>query len=146
MEINCSGKWFKMAGYHVSFTYTKEDQAQQLKDIAHFRANRVKGLIIFPVSNTTHDAGIWQLQEEHFPFVLIDRYYPDLETDYVGPDNVGGGYRVLLILGHQRIGFYLVGVILLMFELTMQALVPIIPLSVLMVQFNLTDTYQGLIL
>jgi DNA-binding LacI/PurR family transcriptional regulator len=67
----------------------------------------VQGLIIFPVSNTTYDPGIWQLQEEHFPLVLIDRYYPDLETDYVGTDNVGGGYRAtehLLILGHQRIG------------------------------------------
>lgn len=98
----------KLGGYHVSFTYAEEDQAQQARDIARFRADHVKGLIIFPVSDTTYDAAIWQLQEEHFPLVLIDRYYPDLETDYVGPDNTDGGYRAtehLLILGHQRIAF-----------------------------------------
>ncbi|GLV53999.1 sugar ABC transporter permease [Dictyobacter sp. S3.2.2.5] len=42
--------------------------------------------------------------------------------------------------------FYLSGAILLMFVLTMQAPVPIIPLYVLMVQLNLTNTYLGLIL
>lgn len=98
----------KLSGYHVSFTYAEEDQAQQARDIARFRADHVKGLIIFPVSDTAYDEAIWQLQEEHFPLVLIDRYYPDLRVDYVGPDNVNGGFRAtehLLILGHQRIGF-----------------------------------------
>ncbi len=98
----------KLNGYHVSFTYAEEDQDQQSRDIARFRADHVKGLIIFPVSDTSYDETIWRLQEERFPLVLIDRYYPDLQIDYVGPDNVNGGYRAtehLLILGHQRIGF-----------------------------------------
>lgn len=46
----------------------------------------------------------------------------------------------------SRFRFYLSGAILLMFVLTMQAPVPIIPLYVLMVQLNLTNTYLGLIL
>ena len=41
--------------------------------------------------------------------------------------------------------FRLSGAILLMFVLTMQAPVPIIPLYVLLVQLNLTDSYLGLI-
>lgn len=99
----------KLGNYHVSFTYAEEDQAQLARDIDRFLADHVKGFIIFPVSDTSYDEAIWRLQNEHFPLVLIDRYYPDLDTDYVGPDNVGGAYRVtehLLILGHKRIGFW----------------------------------------
>jgi DNA-binding LacI/PurR family transcriptional regulator len=42
------------------------------------------------------------------PFVLIDRYFPDLDCDYVVSDNFGGAYRAtehLIILGHIRIAF-----------------------------------------
>ncbi len=42
------------------------------------------------------------------PLVLVDRYLPDLDCDYVVADNEGGGYRAtehLIILGHTRIGF-----------------------------------------
>src|SRR5437660_1026998 len=56
----------------------------------------------------THDTSIQQLQADHIPVVLMDRYFPGLAIDYVGSDNVGGGYRAtehLLILGHRRIGY-----------------------------------------
>jgi GntR family transcriptional regulator of arabinose operon len=98
----------KSHGYSVSFTYAEGDQEQQARDIARLRANHVSGLIIYPVGDTTHDASIQQLQADHIPVVLMDRYFPGLTIDYVGSDNVGGGYRAtehLLILGHRRIGF-----------------------------------------
>jgi DNA-binding LacI/PurR family transcriptional regulator len=98
----------KSHGYHVSFTYAEENQEQQARDIRRLREDHILGLVIFPVTNTTYDESIWHLHDEHFPFVLIDRYFPDLLTDYVGPDNFGGGYRAtehLLILGHSRIAF-----------------------------------------
>ena len=40
--------------------------------------------------------------------MLIDRFYPNLATDYVVPDSERGSYRAaehLLILGHTRIAF-----------------------------------------
>jgi GntR family transcriptional regulator, arabinose operon transcriptional repressor len=98
----------KSHGYSVSFTYAEGDQEQQTRDIARLRANHVLGMIIYPTGDVTHDASIQQLQADHVPFVLMDRYFPDLAADYVGLDNVGGGYRAtehLLILGHRRIGF-----------------------------------------
>src|SRR5258707_1267265 len=64
-------------------------------------------MMIWPTGDTTHDASIQQLQADHIPVVLMDRYFPGLAIDYVGSDNVGGGYRAtehLLILGHRRIG------------------------------------------
>ncbi|MCK4400921.1 substrate-binding domain-containing protein [bacterium] len=50
---------------------------------------------------------IYELKREKYPFVLIDRYYIDLETDYVITDNKRGGYTAaeyLIKLGHKRIG------------------------------------------
>ena len=98
----------KLQGYSVSFTYSDGNQEQQGRDIARLCANHMDGMIIYPVGETSYDAAIQQLQATHVPLVLIDRYLPDLETDYVGVDNIGGGYRAtehLLILGHRRIGF-----------------------------------------
>src|SRR5258707_7716386 len=98
----------KSHGYSVSFTYAEGNQEQQARDIARLRANQVLGMIIYLTGDSTHDASIQQLQADHVPIVLIDRYFPGLAIDYVGLDNVCGGYPAtehLLILGHRRIGF-----------------------------------------
>jgi len=98
----------KSHGYNVSFTCTEGEQEQQARDIARLRANNVLGMIICAMGDTTYDASIQQLQADHIPLVLMDRYFPGLAIDYVGSDNAGGGYRAtehLLILGHRRIGF-----------------------------------------
>src|SRR5215217_242770 len=98
----------KSRGYQVSFAYSEENLEQQARDIARLRDDRVAGLIILPVSVLTHDESIWRLHANNIPFVLVDRYFSDLDSDYVVADNLGGGYRAtehLLILGHRRIAF-----------------------------------------
>jgi GntR family transcriptional regulator of arabinose operon len=98
----------KSRGYQISFSYAEESLTQQDRDIARLREDRVAGLIIFPVSDIRHDEAIDQLQADGVPLVLVDRYLPDLDCDYVVADNVSGGYRAtehLIILGHTRIGF-----------------------------------------
>lgn len=98
----------KSRGYQVSFAYAEERIEEQSRDIERLRADRVGGMIIFSVSDVTYDESIDQLQRSGMPLVLIDRYLPDLDADYVVADNTGGGYRAtehLIILGHTRIGF-----------------------------------------
>jgi DNA-binding LacI/PurR family transcriptional regulator len=98
----------KSRGYQVSFAYAEENLDELDRDIARLRADLVAGMIIFPVSDATYDESIWRLAADKVPFVLVDRYFPDLDSDYVVADNIGGGYRAtehLLILGHTRIGF-----------------------------------------
>ncbi|MBA3943071.1 MAG: GntR family transcriptional regulator [Herpetosiphonaceae bacterium] len=98
----------KSRGYQVSFTCSMESSTQQLRDIERMQAERVSGLIVFPVSNETDNPAIARLQGGGLPVVLIDRYLPDCITDYVVADNFAGAYRAtehLLILGHTRIGF-----------------------------------------
>jgi DNA-binding LacI/PurR family transcriptional regulator len=102
----------KARGYQVSVTFSNEQVEQQMRDIARLRADRVAGLIIFPLSDVTYDESIWQLRADDKPFVLVDRYFPNLDSDYVVVDNISGGYRAtehLIILGHTRIGFAYAG-------------------------------------
>jgi DNA-binding LacI/PurR family transcriptional regulator len=99
----------KSRGYSVNISYAEEGgREQQARDIVRMVGNRVAGLIIWPHSKAAHGEAIRQLQAAQFPLIFIDRYLPDLEVDYVGADNRGGGYRAtehLIILGHRRIGF-----------------------------------------
>jgi DNA-binding LacI/PurR family transcriptional regulator len=95
-------------GYAVSFSYTDEDAQQQAYEIQRLRADRVAGLIIFPIRDIEDDTSIHDLRTDEVPFVLIDRYLPRVEADSVLTDNVGGGYIAtehLISLGHTRIGF-----------------------------------------
>lgn len=98
----------KSRGYQISFAYTEDSLEQQARDIERLLADRVAGIIIFPVHDAVYDQSIWHLQASGVPFVLVDRYFPDLDTDYVVGDNFGGGYRAtehLILLGHIRISF-----------------------------------------
>jgi DNA-binding LacI/PurR family transcriptional regulator len=98
----------KSRGYQISFAYTEDNLEQQARDIERLLADRVAGMIIFPVHEAIYDQSIWHLQASGVPFVLVDRYFLDLDTDYVVADNFGGGYRAtehLLLLGHTRISF-----------------------------------------
>lgn len=98
----------KSRGYLVSFAYTEESADEQARDINRLRADGVAGLIIYPLSNRTHDEAMGKLHAAGFPFVLIDRYLTEIDSDYVTSDNVGGSYRAvqhLIILGHTHIAF-----------------------------------------
>jgi GntR family transcriptional regulator, arabinose operon transcriptional repressor len=95
-------------GYELSLTYTEESQVQQDRDIERLRGNDVTGIILLPLSNPVPGEQLKKLQRDNLPLVLVDRYIPELDTDYVVSDNIGGAYRAtehLIILGHHRIGF-----------------------------------------
>ncbi len=102
----------KSRGYQVSFAYSEERASQQARDVERLRADRVAGLIIFPLSNEPDDPVVARLQADGIPVVLVDRYLSERATDSVVADNVAGGYRAtehLLILGHTRIAFVYLG-------------------------------------
>ncbi|MCD4824929.1 MAG: GntR family transcriptional regulator [Phycisphaerae bacterium] len=66
------------------------------------------GAIIFPNWGTSNVDHIFELKRRKHPFVLIDRFFRDVETDYVVTNNLQGAYQAvshLIELGHQRIGF-----------------------------------------
>ena len=53
--------------------------------IKALKAKKVDGLVIVPSKKS--NSGILELINEKFPFVLIDRFYPELKTNYIIVDN-----------------------------------------------------------
>ena len=98
----------KSRNYQLSFAYTEENEQQLAVNIERLRADKAAGIIIFPISNITHDNLLSQLQMDRMPIVLVDRYLADLDTDYVVANNRASAFRAtehLLFLGYARVGF-----------------------------------------
>lgn len=95
----------KKLGYNVVFSSSNED-AKMEKELMYSMLNRqVDGLII--ASTQKNKDEILELRKANFPFVLIDRHYPDIKTNYVIVDNFGGAKNMtqhLLRNGRRNIG------------------------------------------
>lgn len=96
----------KGLGYNVVFSSSNEDPATEKQLIYSMLNRQVDGLII--ASTQKNQADIEELNRTNFPFVLIDRYYPEIESNYVVVDNFRGTQNItehLLQNGRRRIGF-----------------------------------------
>ena len=92
--------------YTVIFGSSDETAERSQKLIEVLLDRQVDGLILAPTENS--ESQIRQLQERNIPFVLIDRYFPSLEANYVGVNNHEAAYQCGLHLvetGRKRIGF-----------------------------------------
>jgi len=96
-------------GYNIILCCTHSDLSIEKQYIDTLRSKGVDGIIF--TSAHISDPNIWRLAEERFPIILVNRrtYHPLVkeEVDYVGVDNVFGGFLAvehLIKLGHKRIG------------------------------------------
>lgn len=92
-------------GYTVIFGSSDEDAQKSQKLIDTFLNRQVDGLIIAPADGTIDQ--IKYLQEERIPFVLIDRYFPELKTNYITLNNFNAAHAAtenLLHAGYKNIG------------------------------------------
>jgi GntR family transcriptional regulator of arabinose operon len=95
-------------GYSLIVSYTGSDDKAEIEVIQRLRNQNVAGFVIFPRNFITYDEAIWGLFEGGFPFVLIDRYFPELPSSFVGVDNFKAAYQAVEYLinrGHRTIGF-----------------------------------------
>lgn len=81
----------------------KAERSQKLLNVLIDR--QVDGMIIAPAEGT--EKQIQQLQKGRFPFVLIDRSFPNVKANYIGIDNYKAALEAtthLLNKGRKRIG------------------------------------------
>lgn len=91
--------------YTVIFSSSDENARKSGKLIDTLLDRQVDGLILAPPAFSEHQ--IIRLQQQQVPFVLVDRYFPDLKTNYVALDNFGAahkGVEHLITAGCRRIG------------------------------------------
>ena len=79
--------------YTVIFGSSDEKAEKSLKLINVLVNRQVDGFIIAPAENTASQ--ILYLQENEIPFVLVDRYYPDIKASHVAIDNYKASYTAV---------------------------------------------------
>ncbi len=92
--------------YSLTMALTNNSKKQERAAIRELIEAGVSGLIIFPVDDNAYNDEILSLKLRQFPFVLIDRYLPGIETHFVGSDNQAGARLAvshLWDLGHRDI-------------------------------------------
>jgi LacI family transcriptional regulator len=94
-------------GYRVLFASSDESDENCLEVIDTFLNLKMDGLIIAPTEGIENK--IHQLNKQNIPFVLIDRYFPKTDTNYVIMDNWQSAYDAVSCLiksGKKRIATF----------------------------------------
>ncbi|MBO9154697.1 LacI family DNA-binding transcriptional regulator [Chitinophaga sp. GCM10012297] len=95
----------KRNNYTVIFG-SSDENLDKSSDLINVLLNRqVDGLILIPTEGSEQQ--IKQLRKQQVPFVLIDRYFPQLPVSQIGINNFQASYNAISHLvktGHQRIG------------------------------------------
>ncbi len=100
----------RLNGYQVVVSASHNSYNREREIVKELVQTGVSGLVIMP-ANEDYEIGrehIVELYEKGFPLILVDKYFRDLNTDYVITDNETGAYRIvthLIKLGHRRICF-----------------------------------------
>lgn len=96
----------KHAGYTVIIG-SSDENPDKFKDlISVFIDRQVDGLIMVSTEESFNQ--VKSLYKRKYPFVLLDRYFPELDTDWVSIDSFQASYTAtehLLKNGFRKIGF-----------------------------------------
>ncbi|MFF3925561.1 GntR family transcriptional regulator [Paenibacillus lactis] len=88
----------------IILTHGKLDKEQEA--IKELKSLGAEGLLIFPIDEENYNEEILGMKLAGFPFVLIDRYLPGVETHYIAADGRKGtrlAVEHLWELGHRDI-------------------------------------------
>jgi GntR family transcriptional regulator of arabinose operon len=104
--INGINEVLKQTDYYLVIMLSHNSRETEREAIRELLRIKAVGLLIFPVDAETYNDDILELKVRDFPFVLIDRYLPGVETNYVNSDNINGAKLAvshLWDLGHRDI-------------------------------------------
>lgn len=90
-------------GYNTVLYNSDEDQRKELAAVKALLEQRVDGIILAPVKNTSETVEF--LAHHNMPFVLVGRHVVGLDTDYVICDDMAIGQMAtehLIAKGHRR--------------------------------------------
>jgi len=94
-------------GYHVGVDFYR-NRGSQLEQIHKDRDDYHAGFVVWFEPDKALKLELARLRERGYPFVLVDGFFPDLETDYVITDSREGARSVVRHLaerGHRVISY-----------------------------------------
>lgn len=91
--------------FYLNITYCCNQSCEEyiINDMV---TKNMDGILLFPVDQEIYNEKILELKVNKFPFVLVDRYLPGIESHYVISDNIAGGQLAtahLCDLNHKNI-------------------------------------------
>ena len=86
-------------GYKIIYCSTEDNPKKTIELINMFKSRNVDGYIITPPKGIETEVSL--LLNQHLPFVLFDRYFPEIQTDYVIIDNLNGAKIAVKHLAEQ---------------------------------------------
>ena len=92
------------SGYRVIFCSSDENPEKSKQQIAMLQQSQVDGFIISPPMYSGDQ--VQALVKNNIPLVLIDRFFPEIDSNYVGINNFKAAYEAashLVKLGRKRI-------------------------------------------
>ena len=96
-------------GFDVIFASSDENSDRE-KELINMMQNRlVDGLIISSTMNGDNSKVFSDLKKKSFPVVMIDRYFPNTDFDYVVTDNAQGSFDMTELLikeGKRKIALF----------------------------------------
>lgn len=93
-------------GYNLIIQSSGGNIELENSNIKYLLNHDIRGAIIFPNWGLANFEAIFNLKKAGIPFVLVDRYFKDLDSDYVGVDNYKGAFEAteyLINMGHEKI-------------------------------------------
>ncbi|MFF2479407.1 GntR family transcriptional regulator [Paenibacillus sp. NPDC058071] len=93
----------------VRMTKSKEDESDSLQALYD---DGVDGIILYPRGRTQCSEKVLELNLLHYPLVIIDRIFREVQIDCVYHDHYQGAYNLtqyLIEKGHQEIGYISMG-------------------------------------
>jgi len=90
--------------YGLIISSSEEDPELEIQEIDHMLARRVDVLLLASAQPTAEN--FRRIQDQNFPYVLLDRRFPDLDANFVGVEDEAVGRmatRHLIEQGCQRI-------------------------------------------
>ncbi|EHB62487.1 MULTISPECIES: GntR family transcriptional regulator [Paenibacillus] len=93
-------------GYRSMIILTHGKLEKEQEAIKELKSLGAEGLLIFPIDEENYNEEILGMKLAGFPFVLIDRYLPGVETHYIAADGRKGtrlAVEHLWELGHRNI-------------------------------------------
>lgn len=89
-------------GFNLLLSNTDNDAVKEMKYIKLFQSQRVDGILIVPAAKKS----VEYLIRSKINFILTDRLYKELKTNFVTNDHYRGAYEAteyLIKLGHKKI-------------------------------------------
>lgn len=99
--------WGNRNDHSVILCFSENDPDLERKQIQVLLDKCVDGIILLSCWGSHTVASLKRLKKRNVPLVLVDRYFEEIDTDYVIPDDVNGAYKAveyLIRLEHRRIG------------------------------------------